>query len=182
MHMRVRVYLLIPDPESRKPVDLEGVVKEELCKIEHILDHPIYGERAREFVRRDVEREFLDPPELPDLPEGFSEALAEFHNDVVKTVYRFSSPARDKSFMVRVPVPKGIARELEKMVDEGIKPGIDFDSGIRVISKVVELGLVKGIDIWPQDLIEDYRARFIEAGLNPRELEEYYEYKRTSSS
>ena len=179
MHRRIRVYLLVPDRNSkREGVDLNTLLDEEMGKIKHILDHPMYGHAATKFIKEDVNRNFLDPPELPDLPLGFSEKLAEFHNNVVKSLYRFSSSSKDKSFMVRVPLDEaGINAEIEEFFGEGNK---SFDDAVKLVSKVIELGLALGYEVWPKDVILDLRKRFIEAGIDPRELDEYYSYKRTA--
>ncbi len=185
IHKRIRVYLLIPEPKSlRSDIDYSEIREEVFASISHILEHPIYGKKAREFVEEDFSRLLREPPAPPDLPEGFTKQLIDAHNFAVKKLYRFYKPSTEYSIMVRVPAEEGILSavdaEIKTFIEMASKSKNQFDLAIQLVSKIVELGLVAGVEIWPGDVIEDLRTVFLGAGLDPRELKEYYSFRRTA--
>ncbi len=187
LHKRVRMYMLVPDPDSlRKNVSPEIIRKEMERKIEHLLSHPIYGVKVKEFIDEDFSRLLRDPPSPPDLPEGFTYDLINAHNWAVKQMYRFSKPSAEYSFMVRVPLDDDILKVIDTEIKLFIESSGDmkssFDQAIALVSKIVELGLVAGMEIWPEDIIEDLRTVFLGKGIDPREIREYYSFKRTGLS
>ncbi len=185
LHKRVRVYMLVPDQDKMKKAQVALVRKEVESRLSHLLDHPIYGPKVKEFIDEDFSRLLREPPAPPDLPEGFTYDIIQAHNWAVRQMYKSSKPSAEYSFMVKVPVDD----DLMRVVDTEIKIFMDssddndrkmFDRAVGLVSKIVELGLVAGIEIWPEDVIEDLRTVFSGVGLDPREIREYYSFKRTS--
>ncbi len=187
IHKRIRVYLLVPDTDSRKDVDVNVVVADLNKKYAHLIDHPIYGIRVKQFINEDLSRLGVDPPELPDLPLGFSEALAKLHNEFVKIVYSRHYPTNEYSFLVRVPVEGEMLEQIRRMVGGFIAASKDmpenkkFEEAARLISRIIELGIVSGDEIWPKDVIDDLREIFLGMGIDPRELKDYYSFHRKSA-
>ena len=185
LHKRVRVYMLVPEQGKMKKVQVALIRKEVESRLSHLLDHPIYGPKVKEFVDEDFSRLLREPPAPPDLPEGFTYDIIQAHNWAVKQMYGSGRPSVEYSFMVKVPVDEDLMRVVDTeirlfMESDGSNDKQRFDRAINLVSKIVELGLVAGIEIWPEDVIEDLRTVFSGVGLDPREIKEYYSFKRTN--